>query len=276
MPLDDAPVPLATNPVELGLAALWARTTGPMSPGARRLLRKAVEDMTESWLWELANQIQNRIPDPIDYIEMRRKTFGSDLTTSLSRLAVGDGIPPEVFRTRAMREIDNSAADYACLSNDVFSYQKEIEFEGELHNGVLVMQQFLGCSAAKAVQVVADLMAARMRQFEHLLAAELPVVLDELDLDNTARANIRTYITGLQNWMSGVLLWNEAVDRYKEVELRKTRKLGHQAGRLAGLGTSAARLASTYRSNASRSTVRSFHPSTQPVVSNRIKGVWRS
>jgi germacradienol/geosmin synthase len=276
MPLDDAPVPLATNPVELGLAALWARTTGPMSPGARRLLRKAVEDMTESWLWELANQIQNRIPDPIDYIEMRRKTFGSDLTTSLSRLALGDGIPPEVFRTRAMRGIDNSAADYACLSNDVFSYQKEIEFEGELHNGVLVMQQFLGCSAAKAVQVVADLMAARMRQFEHLLAAELPGVLDELDLDDTARANIRTYIAGLQNWMSGVLLWNEAVDRYKEVELRKTRKLGHQAGRLAGLGTSAARLASTYRSNASRSTVRSFRPSTQPVVFNRIKGVWRS
>ena len=42
--------------------------------------------MTESWLWELANQIQNRIPDPVDYVEMRRKTFGSDLTMSLSRL----------------------------------------------------------------------------------------------------------------------------------------------------------------------------------------------
>ncbi len=42
-----------------------------------------------------------------------------------------------------LRGLDNSAADYACLANDVFSYRKEIEFEGELNNGVLVIQRFL-------------------------------------------------------------------------------------------------------------------------------------
>ena len=41
-------------------------------------MRHHVEVMLESWLWELANQIQNRIPDPVDYIEMRRLTFGAD------------------------------------------------------------------------------------------------------------------------------------------------------------------------------------------------------
>ena len=61
-----------------------------MSANARTQFRRAIQDMTDSWVWELANQIQNRIPDPIDYIEMRRKTFGSDLTMSLSRLAQGE------------------------------------------------------------------------------------------------------------------------------------------------------------------------------------------
>ena len=40
---------------------------------------------------------QNRIPDPVDYVEMRRNTFGSELTMSLSRLTHGVLVPPEVF-----------------------------------------------------------------------------------------------------------------------------------------------------------------------------------
>jgi germacradienol/geosmin synthase len=71
---------------------------------------------------------------------MRRKTFGSDLTMSLSRLSHGQTVPPEIYRTRPIRALENSAADYACLLNDVFSYQKEIQFEGEIHNCILVVQ----------------------------------------------------------------------------------------------------------------------------------------
>jgi hypothetical protein len=101
-----------TSPIERGLADLWARTAVSMTLNARRQFRQAILDMTESWLWELANHIQDRVPDPVDYVEMRRKTFGSTLTMSLSRLTYGDAIPPEIFKTRTMQGIDNSAADY--------------------------------------------------------------------------------------------------------------------------------------------------------------------
>jgi len=248
MPIDDTEVPPPLSPIERGLADLWVRTAGPLSPDGRRVFRKAVEDMTASWLWELANQIQNRIPDPIDYIEMRRKTFGSDLTKSLARLTIGEGVPPAIFQTRALSGIDNSAADYACMTNDVFSYQKEIEFEGELHNCVLVVEKFLEIDPARAVLVVSDLMTARMQQLEHILATELPGVMDDFALDNQARAKLGKYITGLQNWVSGIIVWHETVTRYKEFELRNTRKLGFRPGSLTGLGTSAARVASMYSS----------------------------
>lgn len=239
MPIDSSTVtPIPTNPVEIGLADLWIRTAGTLSTKARALFRKAVEDMTESWVWELANQIQNRIPDPVDYVEMRRKTFGSDLTMSLSRLSQGDVIPPEIYRTQTMRAIDNSAADYACLTNDIFSYQKEVEFEGEIHNGVLVVQHFLECSRVHAVDIVNQLMTARMQQFERIVATELPVLFEKFELDEKACEKLMDYVEKLKHWMSGVLQWHITVDRYKEFELLNVRKSRQFVTTPTGLGTS--------------------------------------
>jgi germacradienol/geosmin synthase len=171
--------------------------------------------MTESWLWELANQIQNRIPDPVDYLEMRRATFGSDMTMNLCRMGHGPSVPPEVYRSGPVRSMENAAVDFACLLNDVFSYQKEIEYEGEIHNAILVVQNFFGIDYPTALGIVADLMNQRMEQFEHVVATELPVVYQDFDLSDEARAGLESYVTALRNWMAGILNWHRAVDRYK-------------------------------------------------------------
>ncbi|MCP8712481.1 terpene synthase family protein [Streptomyces thermocarboxydus] len=216
MPLDGEEVPPPANAMERSLIDLWARTTAGMTPEQRRPLRTAVDKMTESWVWELSNQIQNRVPDPVDYLEMRRATFGSDLTLGLCRAGHGPAVPPEVYRTGPVRSLENAAIDFACLLNDVFSYQKEIEFEGEMHNAVLVVQNFFGIDYATALPVVADLMNQRMRQFEHVVEHELPVVYDDFQLPEEARAVMRGYVTDLQNWMAGILNWHRSVDRYKD------------------------------------------------------------
>jgi germacradienol/geosmin synthase len=243
MPVDgSAPSLVPMNPVESGLADVWTHTAGPMSPDDRREFRRAIRDMTESWMWELANQIHNRIPDPVDYIEMRRKTFGSDLTMSLSRLAHGQLVPATIYRTRPMRALDNSAADYACLTNDIFSYQKEIEFEGELNNGVLVFQHFLDCGKQQAVEIVNHLMTARMQQFEHIVAHELPALFDDFNLDESARDILNGYVEELQLWMAGIMKWHATCRRYDEVELRYYPSPGHVLGHPTGLGASASRL----------------------------------
>jgi hypothetical protein len=39
---------------------------------------------------------------------------------------------------------------------------------GLVHNGVLVVENFLDCSRERAVAVVGGLMKARIRQFEHI------------------------------------------------------------------------------------------------------------
>ncbi|MEV1023802.1 germacradienol/geosmin synthase Cyc2 [Streptomyces sp. NPDC050264] len=215
MPLADEAVPAPANAMERGLADLWPRTTARMTPEQRAGFKAAVDVMTESWVWELSNQIQNRVPDPVDYLEMRRATFGADLTMSLCRMGHGPAVPPEVYRTGPVRALENSAVDYAMLVNDVFSYQKEIEYEGEIHNGILVVQNFFGIDYPTALGIVHDLMTQRMQQFEHIVAHELPVLYKDFKLSGTARTILDGYVEELRNWMAGILNWHRSVDRYR-------------------------------------------------------------
>lgn len=246
MPIEGPAAAVPVTPLERSLADLWVRTAGPMTVDHRRDFKAAIDTMTESWLWELANMFQNRIPDPVDYIEMRRRTFGSDLTMSLCRIGHGRTVPPEIYRSRPIQAMENAAADYACLLNDVFSYQKEIQFEGEFHNAVMVVQNFLGCDRDKALGLVNDLMTARMQQFEQLVAVDLPTLFTDFGLDDEVRRTLLGYAEELQNWMSGILVWHAGVDRYKEPTLlaragepvKQLRVLGGATG----FGTSAARL----------------------------------
>lgn len=85
-------------------------------------------------------------------------------------------------------------------------------------------------------------MTGRMRQFQHVVAHELPVLYDDFDLPAEARRILEGYVGELQDWMAGILTWHQDCHRYKEPDLRR-----HNAprfGPLAGpteLGTSAAR-----------------------------------
>ncbi|WP_181767862.1 terpene synthase family protein [Streptomyces albidus (ex Kaewkla and Franco 2022)] len=247
MPIEGSATPVPANALERGLADLWARTAGPMTVENRRSLRSSIEDMTGSWLWELANQAQNRIPDPVDYVEMRRLTFGSDLTMSLCRLAHGQRVPEAVYRSGPVRSLEHAASDYAALLNDAFSYQKEIEYEGEVHNGILVVQNFFDCDYAAALTVVHDLMTSRMREFQHVVAHELPVLYDDFDLGPEAREVLDGYVKDLENWLSGIKTWHEGCRRYREEDLQRPLQPSvpepqRRIGIPSGLGTSAARV----------------------------------
>ncbi|MFJ3124886.1 germacradienol/geosmin synthase [Streptomyces sp. NPDC086993] len=246
MPLDGGATPEPVNALERGLADLWARTSAPMDTSGRHAFRKAVEDMTASWVWELANQVQNRIPDPVDYVEMRRMTFGSDLTMSLCRLGHGRKVPPEIYHSGPLRSLENAAADYACLLNDLFSYQKEIEFEGEVHNGVLVVQNFFGVDYPTGVAIVHDLMKSRLRQFLHVAEQELPVLYDDFGLDAEAREVLAGYVRELKHWLAGILIWHRDCRRYREQDLRRGTGTPWHISGPTGLGVSAARVTALF------------------------------
>ncbi|MFD1050621.1 hypothetical protein ACFQ1S_36390, partial [Kibdelosporangium lantanae] len=165
--------------------------------------------------------------------------FGSEMTAGMARLARWAAIPPEIFHNRVIRELETAAQDFGCFVNDLFSYQKEIEFDGELHNIVLVIEKFMGVDRWQARDVAVKLMKARVEQFELILANDLPAMFDELELDDDARSALTWYADNFKDWMSGIVAWHQHVDRYTEAELRRNRF--PSASLLpTGLGTSAA------------------------------------
>jgi germacradienol/geosmin synthase len=249
MPLDCGAAPPPANPLERSLSELWLLTATPMSLEHRESFRDGVVRMTAAWVWELQNAIQHRIPDPVDYYEMRRNTFGSDLTMNLARVTFSGSLPDDIFDTRPMLALENAAQDYACFLNDVFSFQKEIQYEGELHNMVLVVRNFLGVSTEQAVSIVNDLMTSRMRQFQHVVATELPSLAERFELDDAGSAALDGWVTMMQDWMAGILVWHRLTARYREESLQELPVPGAviHGGGPTGMGTSAARLAERAR-----------------------------
>lgn len=70
-------MPEPLNPVEAGLADLWARTVPSMSPGWRERFAVSTEHLLNESMWELSNIDEGRIANPVEYIEMRRKVGGA-------------------------------------------------------------------------------------------------------------------------------------------------------------------------------------------------------
>ncbi|MEO3874303.1 terpene synthase family protein [Nonomuraea sp. B12E4] len=241
MPLDGSPPPPPANAIERGLGDVWSRTVGTLPLAFRRKLRADVERIGEAWLWELANRVANHIPDPVDHLEMARLTFGSELTMDLYRLRHTGGISEELRRSGPMRTLESVTSDCGVLVNDIFSYQKEMEFEGELHNGILVVRNFFDCDYPAALAIVNDLLTSRVQEFEHIVEHELPVLTVEFGLDGEARNELDGYVDELRNWVAGVLNWHRHCSRYDEESLRRH----HRPPRVrlcgpTGLGTSAA------------------------------------
>ena len=235
------------NPIERGLADLWPISIASLSIEQRILFRKTVENMIGGWLWELNNRSQNRPPDLVDYFGMRRNTSGSNFIIVFSPSAQGPGIPPEIHRTLTIQQLNNAAIDYIFLTNDIFSYQREVEFEGDVNNGLTVIQNFLGCSVEQSIEIANNLMTARIKQFEYIVANELPILFENFNLNPQAREYLMAYVEELADFMSGSLLWHFKTLRYTESEFRRSIATKPLSLGLGGLGASAAHIPSRRR-----------------------------
>ncbi|MEU9029390.1 germacradienol/geosmin synthase [Streptomyces sp. NPDC048383] len=222
IPVDLAEQPPPVTALERSLADLWIRTSADMTPTVRAEFRATLVSMLESWVWEIENQILNHIPDPVDYAEMRRSTFGSHLTMYLCRLGLaGRGIPEEIYASGTIRSLENAAADTGCLINDIFSYQKELEVEGEVHNYLLVTRNFFDIGYPEALRICHSLMRQRVEEFQHIVANQLPVLYSDWKLTADARAGLDAYVGELGDWLAGILNWHEKCRRYREADLHR-------------------------------------------------------
>ncbi len=139
----------------------------------RRRFAVATEHLLNESMWELSNINEGRIANPVEYIEMRRKVGGAPWSAGLVEYATAE-VPAAVAGTRPLRVLMETFSDAVHLRNDLFSYQREVEDEGELSNGVLVLETFFGCTTQEAADTVNDVLTSRLHQFEHTAFTEVP------------------------------------------------------------------------------------------------------
>jgi germacradienol/geosmin synthase len=238
MPVDLSPPPEPQNPVERGLIDLWARTVPTKSLEWRKRFFESTKALLEESTWELSNISEHRVPNPIEYIEMRRKVGGAPWSADLVEHAVFVEVPDRTAASRPMRVLKDTFADAVHLRNDLFSYERELE-EGELANCVLVLEKFLGVETQRAADLTNEILTSRLHQFESTVVTELPSLFAEAGLNPIEQAQVLTYVRGLQDWQSGGHEWHMRSSRYMNQEA------GAEAGSalgLSGLGLSGTRI----------------------------------
>ncbi|WP_375506881.1 hypothetical protein [uncultured Nostoc sp.] len=103
--------PEPTNAVERGLVNLWTRTIPNASQDWVIRFSESTINLLKESLWELANISQNRVANPIEYIEMRRKVGGAPWSANLVEHAVGAEIPAAIAPTRPLRVLKDTFSD---------------------------------------------------------------------------------------------------------------------------------------------------------------------
>ncbi|MGH3975017.1 MAG: terpene synthase family protein, partial [Pseudonocardiaceae bacterium] len=132
MPVDLGATPEPTNPVERGLINLWERTVPHRSMEWRLRFFESTRNLLYESTWELANISGKRVPNPIEYVEVRRKVGGAPWSADLVEHAAFVEVPARIADTRPMRVLKDTFADGVHMRNDIFSYQRETEQEGEI------------------------------------------------------------------------------------------------------------------------------------------------
>lgn len=241
MPMDLSDgFPEPTNPVEAGLADLWARTVPHMSLDWRARFRESTEHLLNESIWELSNIDQGRVANPVEYIEMRRKVGGAPWSAGLVEFAAQAEIPARVAGSRPLRVLRDTFSDGVHLRNDLFSYQREVGDEGELSNGVLVLETFLDYTTQQAADAVNELLTSRLHQFENTFFTELPPLFTEHALTPDEIARVLAYAKGLQDWQSGGHEWHMRSSRYMNDHANQRTSAFSMVP--VGLGTSAAEI----------------------------------
>ena len=263
--------PEPTNPVERGLIDLWHRTVPMRSLEWRRRFFESTRNLLHESTWELANISGNRVPNPIEYVEVRRKVGGAPWSADLAEHAAFVEIPLKIADSRPIRVLKDSFADAVHLRNDIFSYQREIQQEGEINNCVLVIEHFLDVSPQRAADLTNDLLTSRLQQFENTAITELPALFEEYGLNLPERESVLLFVKGLQDWQSGCHEWHLRSSRYMNDKSPSAPSLAQRLLRGPhGLGTSSAHLALSPQSLGLQRIKYHTHPPYLPVGRTKL------
>ncbi len=162
-----------------------------------------VEEFFNAMVWETTNRIRKQPPSLTTYVQMRPITAGLRTERLLVELTEDIKLPMELQSHAYVQQITLLADQIVCLSNDLFSFPKEIR-QGDFHNLVLVLQHEDQIALEEAVKRATTMHDSALGTFINL-TAQLPSFGEKLDpLLERYLDILRTRISGSYDWMCEV------------------------------------------------------------------------
>ncbi|MFE2337382.1 terpene synthase family protein [Streptomyces coelicoflavus] len=209
------PVPEPADAVERGLADLWPRLAQGRSFRWRRDFSRVIHEFLTGAALELENICDDRVPDLIDFIGLRRRTFAGGTGSCITAMATGTDIPEALRETEVVTQLLDAFIDVMALGNEAVSYEMEINDEGEINNLMLVLRDISGGDLDQAQKIATGLIEDRVRHFEHLVEVKLPRLAAEVCLSPSEVEQMRVWVRGAQSYLSGLYDWYDNTLRYR-------------------------------------------------------------
>ena len=152
------------------------------------------------------------------YNRLRDFDCGMEPTLDLIEFAHGTVIGAQMLGHPIIQTARYQVARYCGLSNDLFSYEKEVIFHGSNFNIVAVLVAE-GHTFEEAVDMVIDMLNAMIEKFEEL-ESQLPLYEDHL-----MNYTVAQYFKGLRQELAAAYYWQFDTTRYRSpnspfIELR--------------------------------------------------------
>jgi 5-epi-alpha-selinene synthase len=175
-------------------------------PGWMRRFVRGVEKHFEAVTWEASNRLRGIVPDRDTYARMRPLAGGLAVDDELIELAGEARLFGGAREHPTVRRLTLASHRAVCWVNDLVSLEKELAHD-DMHNMVLVLAHAEGLDLQEAVDLVARMHDAQVRDFMRLssLLPSFGAAVDE---------QLRRYVAALQARMRGNLDWSRESARY--------------------------------------------------------------
>ncbi|MEO3868965.1 hypothetical protein ABGB18_09065 [Nonomuraea sp. B12E4] len=202
--LDGRREPDADDPFGLALNELVHRISEAAIPAQVDRWRITVKESLLSQIWEAANREIDLIPTPEDYILMRRITGATFTCFALIDVGGGYRLETDEWHHPDVRALSDLACDLIGWDNDLLSYAKEHGDDKARHNLVTVLATHKTHALQDALIEVSCMHNEAISAFQARRAL----------LDQWASLPVRTYVRGLEHWVSGHIEFSLGSARY--------------------------------------------------------------
>jgi hypothetical protein len=161
--------------------------------------------------WHTSFDIADQYTSLKDFILIRRQTGGMFPTMDMIEFAYDRYLPAPLYNLPKVQEALNALADIGGLSNEIFSYPKEVMEQGAKLNFVSVIQHIYQCDLETAVCNAIEYVNQRTQDFngycDALLDEAATMPSDESDL-------MRWYVGAMQDMAWASYAWQMYTERY--------------------------------------------------------------